>query len=340
MIVINGKFLTRKITGVERYAYEILLELDKIASKDEIVLAVPKDVSLTMNLSNIKMVTVGHHNGIVWEQIELPIYIMKNKAVGVHLCNVAPLIKPDIVCIHDMNIRANPWNFRKTFVLWYRLQFFIITHFAKHIITVSEFSKSEIRKYYSKMKVQITIVGNGWQHMKRIKEDNGIFDKLHIDKQELYYFAMSSMTPNKNLPWILRTAKIYSDKKFIVAGKIDTKVFGKTNMENLGNVVYAGYVSDGEAKALMCHCKAFLFPSYYEGFGIPPMEALSVGANIICSDIPVLHEVYGDSAVYVDPDGEGFDDASLLKNNEISQRILSGYSYEDSAYQLYEIIRM
>lgn len=332
--VINGRFLSRGITGVERYAYEILLELDKLVSPDEVLLAVPKGVNKLPPLKNIQVKAVGRFQGILWEQISLPCFIVRNRAVGVHLCNVAPLVKPDIVCIHDMNTRANPWNFRKAFVLWYRLQFFFITHFGKQVITVSEFSKGEIKKYYPGIKKEPAVIGNGWQHMERIQEDNAIFDKLHINKDNPYFFVLSSMSPNKNLSWVLRAAEKYPEMTFVAAGKIDTKVFQVSHRGSLENVIYPGYISDGEAKALMRHCKAFLFPSFYEGFGIPPMEALSVGADIVISDIPVLHEIYGDAAVYVDPNGDGrFEiDPSVREN---AKEILSKYSYGKSALILY-----
>lgn len=337
--VINGRFLTRKTTGVERYAYEILLELDRLVPEEEVVVAVPKGDIAYIDLKRIKIRVVGAFRGNLWEQIDLPIYIIKNKALGIHLCNVAPLIKTDIVCIHDMNIRVHPNNYKRSFVWWYRVQYKINCSRAKKIITVSRFSEKEIEKYYPDARGKIVIVENGWQHMKRVTEDESIFDKLGLNCGHAYFFALSSMAPNKNLAWILRAAEKYPEKKFVIAGKMDAKVFESVEQKNFANVIYSGYVSDGEAKALMRHCEAFLFPSFYEGFGIPPMEALSVGADIIVSDIPVLHEIYGKAAIYVDPNGDGTIGDHIRQSVSDKDKILHRYSYEKSAHKLYELIR-
>ena len=89
---------------------------------------------------------------------------------------------------------------------------------------------------------------------------------------------------------------------FAIAGGGSLEAEAKRlGLANLPNVVYLGYVSDGEAKALMHHCKAFLFPTLYEGFGIPPLEAVACGApRIYVSDTPCMREIYGDCAGYID----------------------------------------
>ena len=77
-----------------------------------------------------------------------------------------------------------------------------------------------------------------------------------------------------------------------------------------------GYAKDAEARALMKYCKAFVFPSTYEGFGIPPMEALCMGARIILGDIPVLHEIYGESALYINCNDADVNLDELLDNSD------------------------
>ena len=109
----------------------------------------------------------------------------------------------------------------------------------------------------------------------------------------------------------------------------------------LSNIVFLGYVSDGEVKALMKNCAAFVFPSYYEGFGIPPLEALSTGAKIIVSDSASLPEIYGDTAAYINPYNT---DCSLLElsektvSKEAVERVLKKYTYRNAAERLYEIL--
>ena len=93
------------------------------------------------------------------------------------------------------------------------------------------------------------------------------------------------------------------------------------------------------AKALMTYCKAFIFPSYYEGFGIPPLEALSVGAKIIVSDRASLPEIFGKAAVYISPDDPYVNLSELMKEETTgSEEILDAYSWEKQAYKLNQLL--
>ena len=159
-VIINGRFLLHRITGVERYAREILLELDKIIQSGEIEMAIPPDIKEIPDYKNIKVTKVGRLNNRLWEHISFPIYVLKNHAISLNLCNVAPLLAPGIVCMHDMKIKAHPEYFSWKFRLWYELLFKNAAKRAKKIITVSEVSKKEIIKYYGVDKSKITVIRN------------------------------------------------------------------------------------------------------------------------------------------------------------------------------------
>jgi len=115
--------------------------------------------------------------------------------------------------------------------------------------------------------------------------DEGIFARRPQLKPGQYYFSMANLLKNKNFPWVLRAAGAKPDAVFAIAGGGSLAAEAeRLGLADLPNVLYLGYVSDGAAKALMAHCKAFLFPTLYEGFGIPPLEAAARGApQIICS---------------------------------------------------------
>lgn len=300
---VNGRYLTRRITGVDRFAREIMRELDKLVKPGEVEIAVPAATELVdePKLKNIKIVRVGKHAGHAWEQLDYARYLKRENRLGFSPCNTAPLFNPGIVCIHDMAIRANAGNYSKKFVLWYRFMYSLLIRNAKRIITVSNFSKSEIEKYYPRAKGKISVVPNGWDHIERVVSDSGIFEKYPQLKSRDYYFAMSSLAPNKNLKWLVGTAKLNPEELFVIAGGMNSKVFAESGIPQANNVIYPGYVSDGEAKALMEHCKAFLYPTFYEGFGIPPMEALACGAPIVVSDTPVMHEIYKKNCLFINP---------------------------------------
>lgn len=331
-IVINGRFLTQRITGVQRYAREICLELDKIIKHNEIIMAVPPETTGIPNYKNIKVVRVGNFHNRLWEHISFPLYVIKQKAISLNLCNVAPLIDPGIVCIHDMKIKATPQFFSKSFLLWYRLLFFNAVKRAKKIITVSEFSKAEIIKYYGVDEAKITVIPNGWQHFERIAFDENTLVKYSLEKGT-YNFALSSLEPNKNFKWIAEEALKNPDEVYVIAGSINKKVFSNgLGFECPDNMKLIGYVTDEEAKTLMRDCKTFLFPSIYEGFGIPPLEAMSAGAkHIIVSDIPVMHEIFGDSVEYIG--------RTSIAENINKKDILAKFSWSSSAREIFVMLK-
>lgn len=337
-IIVNGRFLLHRITGVERYARELLLELDKIIKPGEIEIAIPPETKKVPKYSNINVTKVGKLNNILWEHISFPIYVKKNNAVSLNLCNVAPLFNPGIVCIHDMKVKAHPEYFSKKFRMWYGLLFKNATKRAKVIITVSEFSKREIMRYYNVPYSKIVVIPNAWQHYNRIAFDENTLNKFELVKDE-YFFAMGSMEPNKNFRWIADTAKSMPEHIFAIAGSVNDKVFS----EGLGfrcpvNMKLLGYVSDTEAKTMMRDCKAFLFPSIYEGFGIPPLEAMSAGCKrVVVSDTEVMHEIFEDCVEYIDLENlNNLTDEKHYKMNK--NNILDKYSWKKSALQLKELL--
>lgn len=328
-IIINGRFLTQRITGVQRYAREICAELDKLVKPNEVIMAIPPETKDIPKYKNIKVVKVGMFHNRLWEHISFPLFVLSQKATSLNLCNVAPLISPGIVCIHDMKIKAKPQFFSTKFLLWYRLLLFNATKRAKKIITVSNFSKSEIIKYYGVDENKIVVAPNGWQHFARIDYDEGTLKKYGVEK-DTFNFAMSSLEPNKNFKWIAEQAVKNHSELYVVAGSINEKIFS----EGLGfkcpdNMKLIGYISDSEAKTLMRDCKAFLFPSIYEGFGIPPLEALSAGAKrIIVSDIPVMREVFANNVIYIDK-------CNLKTSDEIKKK----FSWKESALLINNMIK-
>ncbi|MCD7836633.1 MAG: glycosyltransferase family 4 protein [Lachnospiraceae bacterium] len=339
-VIVNGRFLLRRVTGVERYAREIIMELDKLIEPDEIEIAVPPEVKDIPNYINIKVVQVGRLHNILWEQISLPLYVARKKAISLNLCNASPLISPGIVVIHDMKIKAAPQYFKKKFIAWYKLLFNNVAKRAEKIITVSEFSKREIEKYYLLEPEQIVVIPNAWQHYERVGFDENALIKYGV-KKDKFYFSMSSLEPNKNFRWIAEIAKRNPEYIFAVSGAINKMVFAdELGFESPKNMKFLGYVSDEEAKTLMRDCKAFLFPTFYEGFGLPPLEAMSAGAKqIVVSDTEVMHEIFGDSVIYIDPDEYDVKLSSLSMKNLNLNAILEKYSWEKSSKLMRELIR-
>jgi glycosyltransferase involved in cell wall biosynthesis len=344
-IVIDGKFLTMKVAGIGRVCYELVIRIDKLlSSNDNVEILIPVGAKyIDPEFKNIKITQFGKNKQFIWQQYYLPKYIRKNHAFGVFLANNAPLFSHGLVMLHDISMVVNPSFFSKKNVLWARFLYKRIARRSKCILTVSNFTKHEIQRCFNIKDEKIEIIHPSWQHYKSIKTDSDILVKYNL-KSKFYYFALGSISKNKNLDWILAQAKKNQKFVFVIAGDLHNEAFSKTDYDYklLENIKIIGYVDDLTCKTLMKYSKAFLFPSFYEGFGIPPLEALSTGTDIVVSNIPVMHEVYGDSAYYVDPNNFDSELNSLLeekKSEESKTKILDSYSWNGSALKLYKSIQ-
>ena len=336
--IINGKFLSQRVSGVQRFAREIVAELDAIVEKDTFELVAPVNAQNIPELKNIKVVLSSHKASIVWEQFWLPFYIKKKKGIGLHLCHVAPILKPDIVCIHDANVVSNPRWFSKKVYLWYFLVDFFCARFAKRILTVSCFSKKELQKHLKIEKKDIKVLIEGWQHLNRTQSDSKTVSRYGLCKKG-FYFSLGTQAQYKNMKWVYDYALQHPNEKFAISGSSNGKIFRKETSKMPDNICFLGYLSDEEVKSLMQNCKAFLFPSFYEGFGIPPLEALSVGCPIVVSDIPVMHEIFGKTAHYIDPNNSVVDlDDLIAKPIESPKQVLEKYSWKIAAKMLKMVI--
>lgn len=340
-VVINGKFLSQNITGVQRYAREILFELDKISDEDmEIILAVEKSSVNIPEYRSIKVQPTGRLKGNLWEQISLPLYVKKHNALCVSLCNMAPLLTPHVVVLHDISFKVNKRFFSRQFTLWYNFVFNTIIHRIQKLITVSQFSRSEIAREYGIPPEEIVVTYNGWQHFDRVGYNESTLERNGLTPQG-YCFAMSSLTPNKNFRWIAENARCNPGMTYVVGGGINEKIFGDVfDFEVPKNMKFLGYVSDEEAKTLMRDCCLFLFPTFYEGFGIPPLEAICSGARVAVSDTDCMREIYSDNAVYIDPNKPDVDIMKLIASSPKPDRsLMEKYSWAKSAEILHDTIK-
>ncbi len=342
MYVIDGIFFTRRTTGIQRFAMNIVRELDEIAPKGVLQILVPEACEVAFPFENIEVVKYGKHKGYVWEQTDLAHYLKSHGAKGIFLENAVPFFyRKGIVVLHDISLKVNPQFFSGslkmlvTRLIWTTIYRSIVRSDMR-IVTVSEFSKTEIMRAYRVRPHRITVIGNSWQHIDEIGVDERILESAGLSPGG-YFFSLGSGSDSKNIKWILKAAEQHPSDTFVVAGKIK----GLPDSEKItDNVILTGYVSDEEAKALMKSCRAFIFPSFYEGFGIPPMEALASGAPaLVLSDIPCLHEIYGDIAGYIDP--HRYDNAEIPLvpvSDDERERFLLKYSWKESARKLLEML--
>lgn len=336
-VVIDGSCIKLgKFNGAQRYAMEILQELDKLVPVEKYELLIRREYSNLICLHNIKKVEIEAKNKLIWG-IKVLIYLFRNNALYVHLTNGFTLWRKSIITLHDIYAFYGMYNNTWIYNMKVKCKAIIDSVIAIHIVTVSEFSKRTMLDKLPLKSEKISVIYNGWQHIKDIESDKQILSKLNLVPQS-YYFFLGRLVNNKNIKWIFNVADRNPDDCFVIAGVLYNEKFDFYIGKN-ENILYAGFVDDSEMKALYQNCKAFLFPSFMEGFGIPPMEALYNGVPIIISNTSSLPEIYEDSAHYIDPMRYDYCLEALLEEPVASpEKILNKYSWAKSAKQWYELI--
>ena len=348
-IIINGEFYCNNLTGIERVATDTIPVLDKLASPGEIELVIPKNAKNVPELKNISLVKLDYelHSFPKWQQFVFQKYVRTHKGIPLDFCNVMPYFTPGISYVHDIYCKLYPGDFpslKDKIVQYYScLMYKRIARKAKKIIAVSEYTKKTIIDTYHISPEKIEVIYNGMSPSYiETRPDENVFQKFPILKEKEFYFTLGSLSIRKNLKWIANHAALYPNEFFAISGKILENVIPEEleSLKTAKNVIFLGYLSDSEVKAVMSKCKAFIFPSYFEGFGIPPLEALSCGAKIIISDSTCLPEIYGDTAYYIHADEPDIDLNELLKKEVSSPKaLLDELTVENAGRKLYKIIK-
>ena len=343
-IVFDGQVYAQRMTGQYRYADELLKALDQFIKKDEFEIIVPEYVDISGKFKNIRVVRYGNVKGLLWTQISLPMYLMKHNAVSIGFCNITPLLRPGITAVLDIAYKVLSDEYKNIYgrisSLWHRLHYFIAANSGKPIITISSFCKHQISEVYKVPLRRIGVIGCSWEHILTVDEDESLFAQYPAIQKGSYFFALGSLEERKNFKWIVEQAKRNPAMTFVIAGGSVKNSSEKLNLSGTENLIFVGYISDGQIKALMRHCKAFLFPSTFEGFGIPPLEALAMGAPVISSNTTSMPEVLGKSVHYIDPYCFDYDLDKLLNEPVAApQAALTRFSWDKSARKLYNLMK-
>ncbi len=331
-IYINGYFLIeQRKGGVSRFSLEVLIALGQViessvqlSNQVEFILLVPKNNLENIKFKNIQIQELGClKNKYFWEQVILPLYVGSNFLIN--LANFAPIFKKNQLCvIHDALIFRYPQAYSKKFQIITSFFHRQLVKRCRFIATVSQFSAREITDIIGKPQNEITVIGNSAEHMKSLVAEEQILERFNLKPQQYILSVFSQKNSRyKNIEWYLRAvAKI--NYQFVCVGRVN---FDGAKIPD--NLLQIGYVSDQQLKGLYQNALGLLFPSLYEGFGIPPLEAMTCGCPAIVADISVMHEVCGAAALYCDP----YDESSLvpivaqlLDNNIRQQFINKGYT--------------
>lgn len=302
-IAINGRFLTQRASGVQRFAAEAIKAIDALLDSDAYralkgrieILAPPK--ARDFPLQNIPLRRVGYFSGYIWEQLEFPLHA--GGRLLLNLCMLGPLIaRHQIVVVHDATVRALPDNFSPRFRAAYGFLIPRLCRRADLVVTVSEFSRQEIGKWYGANIDTMPVCYEGGDHITAVAADLTVLDRLDLRGRN-FFLGVGVDSSNKNIVKVVeafRAAK-FDDTMLVLTGARDPRVFWHFGDIHSEGVRMIGYVSDQELRALYEHALALVFPSLYEGFGLPPVEAMTCGCPVVISEQPALLEVCGDAAL-------------------------------------------
>jgi glycosyltransferase involved in cell wall biosynthesis len=330
-LFINGRFLEQPVTGVQRYSREVLRALDGLLASEQIDRERYQLVCLAScaardlpNWKWIRVETVGRRTGNLWEQLDLP------WAARGRLCfspaNVGPyFLTGQVVTVHDASVFAVPRAYSLPFRWKHRILFRRLGQTARTILTDSEFSKRELVRWCGISAAKIRVIPLGREHILRAPADSTVFERLRIGSRP-YFLCVGSNSPHKNFSVVLEALARLERKDFevIIAGGDFARVFQAQDHALPENARRVGYLQDAELRALYQRSVGFIFPSLYEGFGLPPLEAMTCGCPVVCSNASALPEVGGDAVRYFDPAdaGELADQMEQLAADSVLQAAL------------------
>jgi glycosyltransferase involved in cell wall biosynthesis len=311
-VVVNGRFFAQPRTGVQRYGVETLLALDRLLGRQPQLLAdtawqlaLPRDAVDLPLLEHFEIQVLPLLTGHAWEQVSLAAF-----ARGAYLVNAnysGPLLKRrQLITVHDAGVRAHAQTYTRAYRWFNGAMMALLAPRVDTLMTLSRFSAGELHRHFGLRRDDIVIARSGWEHARRDAADDAD-DAALLQRHGLtpggYLFAVGSLKANKNFALIPRALQRLGDRLRLpvaVAGGRDARVFRGIETPPRDALRLLGYVSDAELYALYRHAAWFIFPSVYEGFGLPPLEAMANGCPVLAARSASIPEIYGDAVLYFD----------------------------------------
>ena len=343
-IGINALSIRNQYAGIGVYTINLIKALSQIDQNNRYVLFLyPENYhGFKVEQDNFENVLVHapFHKYYMWEQLYLPFLVKKKQIDIIHgPRSVLPLLCKikSVVTIHDLAfllfpevMKFNPFNYWSVFVKRSALK-------ADHIISVSESTKKDIVRSYNISEHKITVTHEACNNsFKRIEDESTlkrISQKYNLPERFILY--VGTIEPRKNLNVLLEAMDILKKKynldiKLIMAGKrgwLYAGFFDTLQRLGLGNnVIFTGYVPDEDLPGIYNLAEVFVYPSKYEGFGFPLLEAMSCGVPVIASNVSSIPEVLGDAGILVrhdDPKEFAHKIYELLTDKEIRVKMSS-----------------
>lgn len=343
--------------GSNQYAYELIKAIYQLDHKNEytLYLSTPPLPDLPPERKNWHYQTMGPRK--LWNIFGLPRALFKEKPDLVfNPGHYSPIFSPAplVVSIMDLGHLRFPEQFTKP--IYGKLKFW--TRFslnrAKHIFAISQSTKNDIIKYYQTEASKITVTYLGYDKKRfnpEIREEKTKKVKKKYKIKGDYLLFLSTLKPNKNIEGLLEAFRLLKNQELslVIAGRkgwLFTTIFVKVNELNLGKrVIFTDFVPEEDVPALMKGAKVFILPSFWEGFGIPLIEAMAVGTPVVTSQAGSLPEVVGEAGVVVDPHdfkaiAKGIEKAIERKDELMKKgfKQIEKFSWEKCAQKTIEVL--
>jgi len=373
-IGIDIRNIGKKRTGDEVVFFNLVKNLVDIDQQNEyflftdileenILQDIKNDLGIE-NKNNFQIISLKSANKFIWNIWTLPNYLKKNLVDIYHTQYILPFrISKNIkliTTIHDVSFNAFPELIKLSDLFFLKLLIPRSLKRADKIIAVSEFTKSEIIKYYKmapeKIKVAYNAVGDDF--LSDVSQEKLEEIKRKYNLPENFILYIGTLQPRKNLPILIEafaSSKLGQSYKLVLCGNKDAhnfdekidEIIEKNNLSN--NIIFPGFIDEKDKPAIYKSAGIFCYPSLYEGFGIPILEAFASGTPALVSDIPPHREIAGDGSLFFDP--KNFQDLSekLLKisveenlRNDLARRgkfRLNDFSWKKTAEKTLQIYK-
>jgi glycosyltransferase involved in cell wall biosynthesis len=320
-IGIDGLPLTEVLTGIGHYTFELAHHLAHAAAADEVEIVSPRAYlklpgpAAAAPPANLRFIRsrVGPL-ARRWWSIGLPRYIARHGIEVFHGTNFeVPLrqVCPAVLTIHDLSMLSYPHTQEAKRVRRAQRRLPLMARAATMIITPTETVRREVHEHLQVSLARIVAVPEAARScFRRVDLEQTIEPRGRLKIRDRFLLFVGTVEPRKNLMTLLRSFEMVQrtqpDLQLVVAGRkgwlVDDFFAALKRSPAAQQIILTGYLSDDDLRALYSSCTAFVYPSIYEGFGLPPLEAMACGAPVIASRVPAIEEVVGSAALLVAPE--------------------------------------
>jgi glycosyltransferase involved in cell wall biosynthesis len=318
-IGIEGRTLQGRRYGVARYTQNLLRHFMEVSPDNEYIVYLSEDIEpLGFSGDSLRLEVIGSERiPLAWRHVYLPL-AMRREGIDLHFSPsyFLPVVKvcPSVDVVHDLSFKAHPEWFTRDRRMKFDDLFWRVVKKADRIITVSESSKREIVRFLGVDPARISVIYEAADERFRPVRDeellSGVKRKFGLPDQ--FLFTAGSLHTRRNLERLIDAVAIAgrslgSKPVLFILGtpaqfSPPVDIEGRAASAGLdGKVIHREYVSEEDMLLLYNACGMFVYPSTYEGFGLPVIEAMACGAAVACSNVTSLPEVGGDAVEYFDP---------------------------------------